>query len=208
MFQHSCANDHGKVSNDGVVDLGQSKVNVTQQLESGSVSCCETSPANITAESKSCKANTSASVKDVKSTTTDESCSRDSEVGDDTLFEEGRRRSVSGDERGRFTVLFMALFFVDLNDRCGHGRNPVRRSNSSPEMSSSWKNNFAKDSSRSFNSSPVSSVDQCESTEQCSFFECKKLGKHCYSKELRYLTLGLFRLVLHCVGYCIVVSYR
>ncbi|XP_065212023.1 tuberin [Planococcus citri] len=73
----------------------------------------------------------------------------------------------------------------ESNEHCCHGRNPVRRSNSSPEMSSNWKNAFAKDSSRSFNSSPVNAAEQCESSDQCSLMDCKKSGKHCYSKELR-----------------------
>lgn len=69
---------------------------------------------------------------------------------------------------------------------CCHGRNPVRRSNSSPEMSSNWKNTYMKDSSRSFNSSPVHDFEHA-SENVCSL-DCRKGGK-CYAKELRYVSI-------------------
>lgn len=78
-------------------------------------------------------------------------------------------------------TLFQILYYfheIEYEECYGHGRNPVRRSNSSPEMSSNLKNAFVKDSSKSFNSSPVNAMEQNEQSDQCSLYECKKSEKH------------------------------
>lgn len=62
-------------------------------------------------------------------------------------------------------------------------RNPVRRSNSSPEMSSSWKNPFLNKDKLNFQADRDDPTNDAESKSDP---DPKKHIKNSYSKDMRY----------------------
>lgn len=75
-------------------------------------------------------------------------------------------------------------YFVDIR----RSRNPVRRSNSSPEMSANWKNPF-------LNKDKLSAQQQADKDLACSDLEIKldaeskKHPKNIYTKDMRYIPI-------------------
>lgn len=81
---------------------------------------------------------------------------------------------------------FIILFLVeDYDTEEGRSRNPVRRSNSSPEMSSGWKNPFMKEIPSHESDDAIN--DSSNVTKHLDSFtiDAKKLKQN-YSKDLRY----------------------
>lgn len=67
-------------------------------------------------------------------------------------------------------------------------RNPVRRSNSSPEMSSSWKNPFMKEM-QTFENNTLDDMEDSSSGKHLELFNTPIDGKKIkqnYTKDLRY----------------------
>lgn len=91
-------------------------------------------------------------------------------------------------------MLFVILFHSYVKNtnsflESKKSRNPVRRSNSSPEMSSNWKNPFLNKDKLSFQDDPSNESEPAD---------LKKPMKNTYSKDMRYV----FKVSVLVFGYC------
>jgi len=106
--------------------------------------------------------------------------------------------SLEEGEEGIYYIIYYIIIFITYFQKINlkkwkfsidtrRSRNPVRRSNSSPEMSANWKNPFLNKEKLNVQQQQIDKDFTCSELEIKLDAELKKHSKNIYTKDMRYI---------------------